>query len=94
MGLPVSRTGRHGMRMRRQTRTDTPHTRPTRATRRSTPPVLLDDRAIAEMLSISPSMARKLRRLGELPEVRIGAAVRVRATDVVAYLDRVSGATR
>lgn len=77
--------------MRRQTRTPTPHTRPARTPRPRTPPVLLDDRAIAEMLSISPSMARKLRRLGELPEVRIGAAVRVRASDVLAYLERCAG---
>lgn len=76
--------------MRSQTRTPTPHTRPAASPRPRTPPVLLDDRAIAEMLSISASMARKLRRLGELPEVRIGTAVRVRATDVLAYLDRVA----
>ncbi len=80
--------------MRKQTpRHTAATTRPARP-RRTTPPVLLDDRTVAEMLSLSPSMVRKLRRLGELPEVRIGAAVRVRATDVTAYLDRVAGVSQ
>lgn len=77
----------------RATRRREPDARPTRSTRppRRTPPprLLLDDREVASMLAISPAMVGKLRRLGELPEIRIGRAVRVPAEAVTAYLDRV-----
>ena len=42
---------------------------------------------VADRLSVSTSMAWKLVAYGHLPSVRIGRAVRVRPTDLEAYLE-------
>jgi excisionase family DNA binding protein len=46
---------------------------------------------VAERLSVSPSMAWKLTATGELRSVRIGRAVRIRPSDLEAYLERAAG---
>ncbi len=56
-------------------------TRSTAATR------LLRLHEVADRLAISTSMAWKLIAHGHLPSVRIGRAVRVRPTDLEAYLE-------
>lgn len=50
---------------------------------------MLSDADIARRLAISPSMARKLRKMGALGYVMIGRLPRVSETDLAAYLGRV-----
>lgn len=42
---------------------------------------------VAEMLSLAPSYVWRLTQNGELPVVRIGRSVRVRATDLERFID-------
>ncbi len=56
-------------------------------TKSTTVPRLLRLHEVADRLSISTSMAWKLIAYGHLPSVRIGRAVRVRPTDLEAYLE-------
>lgn len=51
---------------------------------------LLRTRDVADRLAISASMAWKLIATGELRAVRLGRAVRVRPSDLEAYIDRAS----
>ena len=47
---------------------------------------LLDSRQVAAALNISRSLVYYLIRMGELPAVRIGKMIRVRARDVEAFI--------
>jgi excisionase family DNA binding protein len=54
-------------------------------------PRLLRIEEVARQLAVSRSMAWKLIAAGELRAVRIGRAVRVRPTDLEAFLGRAAG---
>jgi excisionase family DNA binding protein len=45
-------------------------------------PLVVDEYAAAEMLSLSVSMIRKMRRTGQLPAVKFGRAVRYSVDDL------------
>lgn len=47
---------------------------------------LLRASEVAEVLSISLALAYRIIQTGEIPSVRIGTAVRVRPTDLEAYI--------
>ena len=49
---------------------------------------LLKPQDIAQRLKISRAMAYKLLTMGELPAVRIGRIVRVRESDLEAYIQK------
>jgi len=42
---------------------------------------------VAESWAVSPKTVRRLVAAGQLPEVRVGRALRVRRTDAAAYLE-------
>ena len=50
--------------------------------------LLYRPREVAERLSLGRTVVYQLLRCGELPCVRIGRAVRVRATDLEAWVER------
>jgi excisionase family DNA binding protein len=45
-------------------------------------PIVVDEYAAAEMLSLSVSMIRKMRRTGQLPAVKFGRSVRYSVDDL------------
>ena len=55
--------------------------------------VLLNAEDVAERLAISKSFAYQLMRLGEIPIVKLGRAVRVREQDLIAYVAKNTQAT-
>ena len=50
--------------------------------------ILLKGNDVARILNISRAFAYQLMRQGEIPTVRIGNAVRVRESDLLAWIDR------
>ena len=50
-------------------------------------PLLLDNQAVADLLSISPRTVRTLAATGELPSTKIGRRTLWRTSDVVEYVD-------
>lgn len=69
-----------------------PTPRPTRPTRPKPAPQFYSDSEAAAILAVSPSMIRKLRRLGKLEHVYIGRAVRISAAALQAFIDGLRGA--
>jgi excisionase family DNA binding protein len=51
------------------------------------PPILVDVHEAARLLSVSVTTVRRLLSDGTLPRVRVGAAVRIRRSDVMAMAD-------
>lgn len=43
---------------------------------------------VAKILNISKSLAYRILKLGEIPTVRIGTAVRVRESDLLVYIQK------
>jgi excisionase family DNA binding protein len=52
------------------------------------PPILVDSREAARLLSISPRKLWELTKSGEIPSLRIGRAVRYRMADIEAWTER------
>ena len=60
-----------------------------------TPKLLLTPKQAAELLSLSPRKLWELTAIGEIPRLKIGAAVRYDPRDLTAFIDRTKeGGTR
>lgn len=49
---------------------------------------LLQANDVARILNISRSLAYRILKQGEIPTIRIGTAVRVRESDLIAYIQK------